>query len=278
MSAPSRARSRLHGLFLGLISGTSMDVIDAALVDIDGDRIDTIGSLTTAYPASLRHRLFAAILPKTRLSVHEFATLDIEVGQAFAFSASALLAAAHIPAARVIAIGSHGQTLRHAPLAAVPYSMQIGSAATIAARLGITTVADFRALDIAYGGHGAPLVPAFHAWTMGSRTANRAVVNIGGIANITLLPAATNAPLIGYDTGPGNCLMDAWCALKRAQAYDLDGRWAASGTPIPALLAALLADPYYLAPPPKSSGREVFNLGYLERLLGRAEFAGLLVF
>ncbi len=261
------------GRYLGLISGTSMDGIDAVAVEVDEQHLHTIAALTHPYPAALKQRLHAAIRPDTRLSLHEIATLDVEVGSAFADAAHAVLAAASLSAGDFIAIGSHGQTLRHAPHAEPPYSLQIGSAATIAARLGVLTVADFRAMDIAYGGEGAPLVPAFHEWAMRSTSENRVIANIGGIANISLLPAALETGLTGYDTGPGNCLMDVWCAHELGQAFDADGAWAASGRCQPALLEALLDDDYYRAAPPKSTGREIFNRAYLEPVL--AQFDGV---
>jgi anhydro-N-acetylmuramic acid kinase len=174
---------------------------------------------------------------------------------------------------RLVAIGSHGQTLRHAPRADKPYSVQIGSPATVAARTGVLTVADFRAMDIAYGGEGAPLVPAFHAWTMGNSNENRVVVNIGGIANLTFLPGTRDAALLGYDTGPGNCLMDVWCGARLGTAFDADGAWAASGICCEALLQDLLEHPYFKVKPPKSTGREIFNFAYLEQILARPEFS-----
>lgn len=252
-----------------------MDGVDAALVTISSAQCKTEAALTYPYPPSLRQRLLHAIDPDTRLSLHELATLNIEVGEVFAEGAIAVLARANCAPEMLVAIGSHGQTLRHAPRADQPYSLQIGSPATIAARTGILTVADFRAMDIAYGGEGAPLVPAFHEWTMGNSNENRVVANIGGIANLTFLPATRDSALVGYDTGPGNCLMDVWCSSQQGTAFDADGAWAASGICCEALLHALLEHPYFLVPPPKSTGREVFNFAYLEKILARPEFAVL---
>jgi anhydro-N-acetylmuramic acid kinase len=255
------------GLFLGLISGTSMDGVDAVLIEIADGRCRTLDSLTHRYPESLHRGLHGAISPKIRLSLHEIATLNIEVGEWFANAASQLLNRCGVRHASVVAIGSHGQTLRHAPRAEWPYSIQIGSPAVIAARSGITTVADFRSMDIAYGGEGAPLVPAFHEWVLRTSIENLAVANIGGIANLSLLPASSDIAISGYDTGPGNCLLDSWNARHRGQAFDESGNWAASGTVHRELLMALLRDPYYAMASPKSTGREVFNLDYLERVL-----------
>ena len=263
------------GRYLGLISGTSMDGVDAVLVDIGDGRFQTVGGLTHSYPQHLNAALHSAIAPDARLSLHEIATLDVEIGECFAEAANTLLTILDVPPATVTAVGSHGQTLRHAPRAARPYSIQIGSPSIISARLGLTTVADFRSMDIAYGGEGAPLVPAFHEWLLRDHGENRVIANIGGIANISLLPSHKSEPIAGYDTGPGNCLMDAWCKRHRGVAYDADGQWAASGNVAPALLAMLLDDHYYAAAPPKSTGREVFNLSYLDSALTHGRFADL---
>ena len=252
-----------------------MDGVDAVLIEIADGTCRTLGGLTHPYPRQLHDRLHAAIAPDARLSLHDIASLDIEVGAWFADSAALLLERLDIQSDVVAAVGSHGQTLRHAPLAAWPYSLQIGSPSVIAARLGITTVADFRSLDIAYGGQGAPLVPAFHEWLLRVGDENRVIANIGGIANISVLPADQASPLLGYDTGPGNCLIDSWSARHRGTPYDANGDWAAIGRVSETLLEALLEDPYYAATPPKSTGREVFNLAYLEPTLVRAPFAAL---
>lgn len=263
------------GLYIGLISGTSMDGVDAVLLEIDEGSCRTLGGLTHPYPTQLNMRLHAAIAPDVRLSLDEIASLNIAVGEWFAAAATLLLEKSGTQSSQAIAVGSHGQTLRHAPRAVWPYSLQIGSPAVIAARLGLTTVADFRSLDIAYGGEGAPLVPAFHEWLLRDPNENRVIANIGGIANISLLPSGESSPLLGYDTGPGNCLMDSWCARHQGLPYDADGGWAAAGKVNEALLKALLDDSYYAAGPPKSTGREVFNLPYLEPFLARIACSSL---
>ena len=162
-----------------------------------------------------------------------------------------------------MAIGSHGQTLRHEPYSEAPFTLQIGNPGIIAAGTGITTVADFRSADIALGGQGAPLAPAFHEWLLREPGALRAVVNIGGIANVTILPPGDGATT-GFDTGPGNTLLDAWCREHRGQSFDESGAWAADGNVDQALLERLLGDPYFSAAPPKSTGFEYFNLGWLD--------------
>lgn len=252
-----------------------MDGVDAVLIEITENACRTLGGLTHPYPRRLHDLLHTAIVPDARLSLHEIASLDVEVGAWFADAAALLLERLDIQATTVLAVGSHGQTLRHAPRATSPYSLQIGSPSVIAARLGITTVADFRSLDIAYGGEGAPLVPAFHEWLLRVDDENRVIANIGGIANISVLPADRAAPLMGYDTGPGNCLMDSWSARHCGTPYDANGDWAATGQVSEALLEALLEDMYYATPPPKSTGREVFNLAYLEPILMRSPFVAL---
>jgi len=255
--------------YLGLISGTSMDGIDAALVDFGADGLRVLATATTPYPAALRERLLEAIAPTARFTLHDYATLHIEVGRQFAASALHLLEAAAIEAGAIAAIGSHGQTLRHHVEGPFPYSVQIGDAATVAARTGITTVADFRSLDIALGGQGAPLVPPFHARYLGAADRVRVIVNIGGISNLTILPAGGGSASAGFDAGPGNCLMDDWIRARRGCHHDVDGAWAASGRVLPDLLRRFLQDEYFALAPPKSTGRETYNLAYVEaRLAG----------
>ncbi|MGE0857936.1 MAG: anhydro-N-acetylmuramic acid kinase [Gammaproteobacteria bacterium] len=273
MNAPSRASA--DGLYIGLISGTSMDGVDAVLVRVEGSRLQHVGALTYPYPATLSSALHRTILPQAQLDLPTFSRLHVEVGACFADAVDALLTRTGTSSSQVAALGSHGQTIYHAPVGDHPYTLQIGNPASIAARTGIVTVADFRAMDVAYGGEGAPLVPGFHAWVLSHSTENRVILNIGGIANLSLLPAGSSVPQLGYDTGPGNCLMDAWCARHRGAAYDADGAWAGSGTPDEALLQELLKAPYYGAPPPKSTGRETFNLEYLDQVLAVPAFAGL---
>ena len=252
-----------------------MDGVDAALIEISRAGLRTLGGLTHRYPQHLNTTLHNVIAPEARLSLEELASLNVEVGECFAQAGDLLLKTLKVPHAEITAVGSHGQTLRHAPRAEHPYSIQIGSPAVIAARLGLTTVADFRSMDIAYGGEGAPLVPAFHEWLLRKPGENRVIANVGGIANISLLPGQPSAPIAGYDTGPGNCLMDAWCKRHRGIDFDANGEWAAHGKACRDLLGMLLADDYYFAAPPKSTGREVFNLAYLDEELSRGRFTNL---
>jgi anhydro-N-acetylmuramic acid kinase len=191
--------------------------------------------------------------------------LDRQVGELFAEAALVLLEQANIQATQICAIGSHGQTIRHHPNNPTPFTLQIGDPNTIAFRTGITTIADFRRMDVAAGGQGAPLVPAFHDATLRSTNENRVVVNIGGMANITML--AKDIPVSGFDTGPGNVLMDSWIQKKRRLPYDQDGAWASSGQCHIGLLEQLLSHPHIHAPVPKSTGREAFHLAWLESAL-----------
>ena len=252
------------GLYLGLISGTSADGIDAALCACSQEAVQVRAACTTPYAPELRQALLAlAQDPQARLSPDALGELDAAVGEAFAAAALALLDQAGVAAAAVRGIGSHGQTLRHRPRAPHPFSLQVGDAARIAERTGITTVAQFRQRDLAAGGQGAPLMPAFHAAVLAAPGIDRAVLNLGGIANLTLLPA--EGPVRGFDTGPGNGLMDAWAARHLGTPYDADGAFAARGRTDAALLSRLLADPYFDQPLPKSTGREHFSADWLQR-------------
>lgn len=252
-------------LYLGLISGTSMDAIDAALVEIDGVRCEILHAIGRPYAASLREQLFRLIGRPEHANLDEIGELDTAIGEAFASAVAELLREANVPAAEIAAIGSHGQTLRHQPRCAHPFSWQLGNPHLIAERTGITTIADFRRRDLAAGGEGAPLAPAFHQAVLGSATESRAVVNIGGIGNLTWLPRDDFA--IGFDTGPGNCLMDGWASRHRGVAFDRNGEWAANGQVHAALLEVLQAEPYFALAPPKSTGRELFNLAWLQARL-----------
>jgi len=254
-------------LFLGLISGTSMDGVDAAVVSFPaGGRrgCELVATACHPYAEGLGHALEQAVADPAACGLDTLGRLDVQVGGAFAAAALRLLAAAGLQAGEIRAIGSHGQTLRHRPDAETPFTLQIGDPNVIVARTGITTVADFRRRDIALGGEAAPLAPAFHGWLFGDGPP-AAVVNIGGIANVTMVDGDVRA---GFDSGPGNTLMDGWTRRHRGEACDRDGAFARQGTVSPLLLEACLDDPYFKAPPPKSTGREYFNADWLE---GRLE-------
>ena len=255
-------------LFIGLISGTSADGIDAALVEFGGAQPARLRlGRTLPWEPALRERL-VALGQGGDCTLDELGALDAQVGLAFADAALALLDEAGVAASAVRAIGSHGQTIRHRPGAAIPFTMQIGDANRIAERTGICTVGDLRRRDVAAGGHGAPLLPALHAALLADAGEARAVLNLGGIANLTLLPAG-GGDVRGFDTGPANALLDAWCERHLGHGYDAGGAWAAGGAVDDALLARLLDEAWFAQPPPKSSGREQFHLGWLEpRLRG----------
>ncbi|GAB3100155.1 anhydro-N-acetylmuramic acid kinase [Lysobacter terrae] len=259
-------------LFLGLISGTSADGIDAALVRFadDGAHCELVHGRTYPWPDALRARLIALGQGAAIDSIDEIGTLDVRIGEHFAEAAMRLVQEAGLQTAQVRAIGSHGQTVRHRPAGAAfdgayPFTMQLGDAHVIAERSGIATVADFRRRDVAAGGHGAPLLPALHNALLHSPQEDRAVLNLGGIANFTLLPR--QGEVRGFDTGPANALMDAWCARHTGQAFDADGAFAARGTHDEALLRRLLDEPWFALPPPKSTGREVFHLDWVQTQL-----------
>ncbi len=247
--------------FLGLISGTSADGIDAALVRFQPDCQLILGR-TYPWNPELRERLIALGQSMQDVSLDELGGLETRTGIAFAQAALALLQEAGIDASQVRAIGSHGQTIRHRPLAEHAFTWQLGDGSLIAEHTGITTVSDFRRRDIAASGHGAPLMPAFHHALLHSDTEDRAVLNLGGIGNLTLLP--TSGDVRGFDTGPANALLDAWCERHTGQAFDAGGRLAASGKVDAELLQRLLDDPWFALPPPKSTGREQFHLSWLE--------------
>ena len=216
------------------------------------------------FPPAVRDAIQSLMQPGAN-EIERAGELDMRLGQLFADAALALLHQSGLQPGDIHAIGSHGQTIRHRPLATPAFTRQIGNPSVIAEQTGITTVADFRARDMAAGGQGAPLVPAFHQWRFRKSGINRVIVNIGGIANLTWLPSSEQEPVLGFDTGPGNTLLDQWIAKVRGEPYDRDGAWAASGQVHEKLLARLLAEEYFAKPPPKSTGREHFHLAWLEQ-------------
>lgn len=249
-------------LYIGLMSGTSADAIDAVLVDSQST-LHLVAKHTRPLPAKIRQQIHALSLPGGN-EIDRMGLLDVDLGKLFAQTSLELLAKAGVSANQIIAIGSHGQTIRHRPPGSPEgtFTLQIGDPNLIAELTGITTVADFRRRDMAAGGQGAPLVPAFHRAIFHTQSKNRVIVNIGGMANITWLPA--QGLVLGFDTGPGNVLMDTWIAEHLGKVYDQDGAWAASGRVCTPLLAELLAAPYFKMPAPKSTGRENFNRAWLE--------------
>jgi anhydro-N-acetylmuramic acid kinase len=250
--------------YIGLMSGTSVDAVDGVLAIFDGDTPDApvLQSLfaSAPIPAALRAELLALQQPGpdelARAALAAIALTDL-----YATVTRTLLAqASRIGSPTVRALGAHGQTVRHRP--ELGYTVQLINGARLAQATHCTTVVDFRSADVAAGGQGAPLVPAFHALAFASRTRRRAIVNIGGIANVSLLPAGGGS-VTGFDTGPGNLLMDAWCEQHQGLPYDAQGRWAASGAVMPGLLSKMLTEPYFSLNPPKSTGRDLFTMAWL---------------
>ena len=249
--------------YIGLMSGTSLDGIDAAIVDFaDGCRVES--ALTLPYSDDLSRRL-AVAASAAHPSLDEVMRLDGAVADAFAAATRTVLQQAGATPGAIRAIGSHGHTLRHLVANGEVSTWQIGDPSRLAAATGLTVVADFRRRDTAEGGQGAPLVPAFHAALFRRTEEARVVLNLGGMANITVLPADPDLPVSGFDTGPGNILLNSWVARHRGEPLDRDGAWGAGGTVIPELLTAMLAEPFFAEPPPKSTGRETFNSDWLDR-------------
>jgi len=265
------------GLFVGLMSGTSADGIDAALVEFDpAGRCGLLCASHSPWDEEVRRQLLAIGQGLAEPGLDALGTLDVSLGEAFAAATLSLLDAAGVEAGSVLAIGSHGQTVRHRPAGALgdgrhPFTLQLGDANVIAERTGIATVADFRRRDVAAGGQGAPLLPALHAALLAAPGEDRAILNLGGIANLTLLPGDTPEGVRGFDTGPANALLDAWCERHTGARYDDGGRWAAGGSVDEALLRRLLDEPWFKLPPPRSTGREHFHLDWVQERLGGNE-------
>ena len=257
--------------YIGLMSGTSMDGIDAVLVMIEGDELRVEAALCHPWPEATARELHALCTPGEN-EIDRMGVADNRVAQEFAAATLALLAKAGLEPKDIRAIGSHGQTVRHRPQ--LGFTLQIGNAALLAALTGIDVIADFRTLDMALGGQGAPLVPAFHQAIFAKPHALRVVLNLGGIANISVLPGHADG-VYGFDTGPANTLLDGWYRRHHPQggSYDTGGQWAASGQLVPALLEKLLAHPYFAAPYPKSTGREMFTLDWLDGELAGTAYA-----
>lgn len=251
------------------MSGTSVDAVDCALLACADGHVDLLATHEHEIPAPIRGKI-DAISHSGPNEIERMGVLDRELGLLFGEAALQLLATSHTDAGTIAAIGSHGQTIRHRPASITAtadssFTLQIGDANTIAEYTGITTVADFRRRDVAAGGEGAPLAPAFHAATLAREGVNRAIVNIGGIANISLLRGHKLEQ--GFDTGPGNTLLDNWTMRHLGQAFDGGGQWAASGQCAPVLLEQLLSTPYFSKTGPRSTGKELFNLNWLDEQL-----------
>jgi len=245
--------------YIGIMSGTSFDGVDVVLCEIDKKSCLLKASIEYPFPADLKKEILSMINGTSTLA--QVGSVDIRLATLFSDAVNALLKKEQIDPQSIKAIGSHGQTLWHAPEGEYPFSMQLGDPSVIAVRTDIKVVADFRQKDMALGGQGAPFAPAFHAFLFGDTDASVSILNIGGMANITVL----GKTLLGYDTGPGNVLMDMWIAEHQGLAYDKDGEWARSGEVIFPLLESMLEDLYFSQPYPKSTGREKFNRSWLEK-------------
>ena len=254
-------------LYIGLMSGTSMDGIDAALVDFSQNTPRLLASHSHEIPATLKQSLLQLSQNEKSTSIDQLGEADSQLGKCFAEAVLQLLSKANILRQDIIAIGSHGQTIRHRPDLPHRFSLQIADPNQICYLTDITTVADFRRKDMAAGGEGAPLAPAFHQQVFHSDTEDRGILNIGGIANISLLPAGHDVKCNGFDTGPGNGLMDAWIKKNRGDDYDKNGQWASTGIVDATLLKTLMSDNFLHNTPPKSTGKEHYNLAWLEQQL-----------
>ena len=266
----------MRNYFIGLMSGTSLDGADGVLVDFSDDTLRVVAAATEPFTDSFRAELLALNTP-TDNELHRAARAGTQLAAVYAHVVHQLLEQAArqgIAGSQIEAIGAHGQTVRHLPqrtsdeASGAGYTIQLNNPSLLAELTGIAVVADFRSRDVAAGGQGAPLVPAFHQSVFGRADTAVTVLNLGGIANLSVLPANAQADILGFDCGPGNALMDAWCQQHTGQSFDAGGAWAASGKLLPALLASLLEEPYFSAPPPKSTGRDLFSLTWLAGKLG----------
>jgi len=255
-------------LFIGLMSGTSIDAVDAVLISFDNDKPSLIGSHSQPIPVDLKQSILQLCDPQ-KDSVQLLGETDHRLGKLYAQTTLSLLKKAQLEASQITAIGCHGQTIRHSAPSEdnIPFSLQIGDANIVAADTNIAVVADFRRKDMALGGQGAPLVPAFHHYAFADAKVNRVIVNIGGISNISILP--TNGACTGFDTGPGNILMDLWSQTHLGTSYDHNGDWAATGTTHQALLQHMKGCAFFSQPAPKSTGRELFNHHWLNAQLAQ---------
>jgi anhydro-N-acetylmuramic acid kinase len=247
-------------LFIGIMSGTSLDGVDVALCAFKDSNCQLLATHFLPYPDALKLELLALHEPSPN-ELEAAILLGNRLAALYADAVKQLLKSAHKKASDITAIGCHGQTIRHRP--ELKFTLQIGNNALLAELTGIRVVGDFRSRDIAAGGQGAPLVPAFHQAIFGSKQVNRALINIGGIANITYL--GKNGAVLGFDSGPGNMLLDSWTKLKTGKDYDANGAWAATGVVHESLLFDMLSEPYFALPPPKSTGRDLFNDHWLKQ-------------
>lgn len=254
-------------LIIGMLSGTSRDGVDAVLVNFNNNSMDILHALCTPYPAAVKLTLDQLLETGAPPTQRVADLLDENLAFFFARVAQNLVREAGLEMRDIRAIGSHGQNVWHQPRGKNPMTIQLGRGDLIARNTGTTVVNNFRSADVRAGGQGAPLAPLLHRGLFYSDKEDRAILNLGGIANLTILPA--KGGITGYDCGPGNCLMDGWIKRQMQKDYDDDGRWAAKGEVDTQLLRRLLADPYFRLPPPKSTGLEYFSMAWLDKMLGR---------
>jgi len=247
-----------------------MDAIDAVLMSVHDNDYTVMEHVSSPISATTRKELLSLCEPGSN-EIQRLGEMDVRFGHEIADTIIKLLEKASISSSRIKAIGSHGQTVRHCPDAPNPFSLQLGNASIIAHKTGITTINDFRMADMAAGGQGAPLVPAFHAAVFSSREASRALVNLGGIANLTFLDKSGKKHIQGYDTGPANTLLDRWISIHKNAHYDEEGMWARTGSLQASLLEELCSDPYLERLPPKSTGREYYNQSWLDKFIPHAD-------
>lgn len=262
----NKQTNKMTNLYIGIMSGTSLDGVDLVLVDFTCSPPKIVASDFTPMPEHL-HQKLTALLYSGETSLQHLGEIDHQLGLLYGEAVNHFLEKQHLSPEKIQAIGCHGQTVWHSPTADFPFTMQIGDMNLVAAKTGITTIGDFRRKDMAMGGQGAPLVPAFHQAIFADPQRFTVVLNIGGISNISVL--APNQPLIGYDVGAGNTLMDSWIEQHQNKRYDKNGDWARSGQVDKCLLADLLDEPFFQQPPPKSTGRELFNLTWLTNKLAK---------
>ena len=258
-------------IYIGLMSGTSMDAVDAVVVDLSTHTPTLLASHSHTLPGSYRQALLRLIANQSPHPLQCYGELDNPFGQLFAEAAQEVMAKAKLGAAEIRAIGSHGQTVYHQPTGDIRYTLQIGDPNIISQVTGIATVADFRRRDMAAGGQGAPLVPAFHQAIFQSDTTHRVILNLGGMANITVLSANPKTPVLGFDTGPANVLLDTWSELSTGRRFDENGTFAAQGRVLEDTLSTWLDDPYFHQTPPKSTGREYFNTEWINKQVKATE-------
>jgi anhydro-N-acetylmuramic acid kinase len=258
----------MNNLYIGMMSGTSIDAVDAVAVNFDTAFPEVVAHYQAPFPETLKKQIIQLCHPEP-VSLTLLGSVDHELGSLYADCVHNLLDKNGISKNSITAIGNHGQTIAHYPDTTNPFTLQIGNAHIIAAKTGIDTVADFRQRDVAVGGQGAPFAPIFHKEIFSDEKEDRVILNIGGMANITILNHQSSN-ISGFDTGPGNTLMDAWINHHHQQSYDHNGEWATQGKVSNDLLELLLNDPFFTLPPPKSTGREKFNLTWLKEKLDKA--------